>query len=416
MSDPTIVETEHLRALRARRREEGPIFRVGEKFCALLDADTVQRVEAANFADLTMHDGFVDTVRGRHSGEFSWARLRSAWSKQMRHLTAPDSLRGLAQRMSEVLDAQVGRQQDLVWLAERAVVEPLVPMIVGGLDARAQRRLVREVRSKVAWVLSDVDVHRAPRGHRTRMMFHQLVAGFEVRRELRGRARGKRARQQDLADPVVDMLDALGVGRAVDAVTALLTAITGSPGAAGACLLFELNRRPDWQERLGAELGALPLEELCRSPTRLAPTTTAFVKEILRIWSSPPFVTRAVRTDIRDESVSMERGEIYLLSSYLIHHDADTWVDADAFRPERWLGGDDGARCPHGPYVPFGWAPKSCIGANLGMAQLVLFAHLFCTRYRMQTEVPGRARMAVASVVRPQDFCGTLVRREGFRA
>ncbi|HEU4615417.1 MAG TPA: cytochrome P450 [Kofleriaceae bacterium] len=406
------METEQLRTLRARRHEEGPIFRVGENACAVLDAEAVQRVEAANFADLTMRDGFADAVRGRRSEEISWAQLRSAWSRQMRHLTAPGSLKGLAQRMTGVLDAEVGRRQDLVWLAERAVVEPLVPMIVGGLDERAQRRLVREVHSKVGWVLSDVDAHRAPRGHRMRMFFHQLVAGFEVRRELRARARGKRARQQDLADPVVEMLDKLGIGRAVDAVTALLTAITGSPGAAGACLLFELSRRPEWQERLEAEFNTIPLEELYRSPTRSAPATTAFVKELLRIWSSPPLVTRAVRTDIRDECVSMKRGEIYLLSSYLIHHDPDTWTDAEAFRPERWLGGDDGPRCPHGPYAPFGWAPKSCIGANLGMAQLVLFAHLFCTRYRMQTESPGRAQMAVASVVRPKDFRGTLVRRE----
>ena len=170
MSDPTIVETEHLRALRARRQEEGPIFRVGEKFCAVLDADAVQRIEAANYADLTMHDGFVDTVRGRSSEDFSWARLRSAWSKQMRHLTATASLRDLARRMADLLDAEVGRPQDLVWLAERAVVDPLIPMIVGGLAPRAHRRVVREVHSKVSWVLSDVDTHRAPRGHRARMI------------------------------------------------------------------------------------------------------------------------------------------------------------------------------------------------------------------------------------------------------
>ena len=413
MSDPTIVETEHLRALRARRQEEGPIFRVGEKFCAVLDADAVQRIEAANYADLTMHDGFVDTVRGRTSEDFSWARLRSAWSKQMRHLTATASLRDLARRMADLLDAEVGRPQDLVWLAERAVVDPLIPMIVGGLAPRAQRRVVREVHSKVSWVLSDVDTHRAPRGHRVRMMLHQLVAGLEVRRELSGRARGTRERRQDLADPVVDMLGTLGIGRAVDAVTALLTAITGSPGAAGACLLLELSRRPEWQARLDAELGAIPLDALCEAPTRLAPSATAFVKEILRIWSSPPFVTRTVRTDIRDERVSLEQGEVYLLSSYLIHHDADTWTDADVFRPERWMGSENGARCPHGPYVPFGWAPKSCIGANLGMAQLVLFMHLFCTRYRLEVANPERAQIAVASVVRPKDFHGTLVRREG---
>ena len=39
--------------------------------------------------------------------------------------------------------------------------------------------------------------------------------------------------------------------------------------------------------------------------------------------------------------------------------------------------------------------------------------HLFCTRYRLEVANPERAQIAVASVVRPKDFRGTLVRREG---
>jgi cytochrome P450 len=62
--------------------------------------------------------------------------------------------------------------------------------------------------------------------------------------------------------------------------------------------------------------------------------------------------------------------------------------------------------------VPFGWAPKSCIGANLGMAQLILLAHLVCTRYRLEVTQPERARMAVASLVRPIDFRGALPARD----
>jgi len=410
MHDPDVVETEKVRALRCRRREEGAIFRMQDTL-AVFDPALTQEIEAANYADLTMLDGFADTVLGSRSAAVSWSVLRAAWSKQMRHLTTAESLQRLCRRMEHLLDAETQRHQDLVWLAERAIVEPLVPMIVAGLAPAAERRLLREIRSKVAWVLSDIDAHRTPRGHKAKMTVLQIIAGLEIRRELKDRARGRKPRQCDLIDPLVDLLPELGTGRAVDAATALLTAITGSPGAAAACLLFELNRHPEWQARLEAEFAAIPADALYRAPTRAAPLATAFVKEILRIWSSPPFVTRPVRADIRNDQVALKFGERYLLSSYMIHHEEADWRDADVFDPQRWLGTAREAQCPHGQYVPFGWAPKSCIGANLGMAQLILFAHLVCTRYRVDVAHPERAKIAVASVVRPMDFAGALSRR-----
>jgi cytochrome P450 len=263
----------------------------------------------------------------------------------------------------------------------------------------------------VSWVLSDIDSHRVSRWHQLKQAALELAAGFVVRRELAGRASGKRPRQKDLTDPVVDMIPQLGIGRAVDAVTSLLTAITGSPGAAAACLFYELNRQHDWRARIEAELSALPMAKLCESPVRLAPLTARFIKEILRIWSSPPVVVRTVRSDIEHEQVSLKVGQFYVLSSFLIHHDETDWPNPETFDPDRWLADGRREQCPHGSYVPFGWAPKACIGASLGMAQLVVLAHLLCTRYRLQVPEPERAKMAVASVVRPMDFHGAVLRR-----
>lgn len=410
MQDPTVVEVEFMRKFRDRRREKGPIFLTEENILAVFDARVAQRLEAANYADLTMLDGWSDVIRGRPSEPVTWNQLRSGWSGQMRTLTGVDSLRQLAQRMDHLLSAETGRQQDLVWLAERVSIESLVPAIIGGLKPAAHRRVVREVLSKVAFVLSDIDAHRNPRWHKWTMVACQVIAGIEVRRELKGRASGKRARQPDLTDAVVDLIPTLGIGRAVDAVTALLTAITGSPGAAAACLLYELNRQHEWRARLEAELAAVSLEQLCESPMRVAPLTGRFVKEILRMWGSPIMI-RTVRTDIDQDQISLKAGQEYAISPFLVHHDDTDWSDPETFDPDRWLADGRRAQCPHGSYVPFGWAPKSCIGANLGMAQLVLLTHLMCTRYRLQVPEPERAKMAVASVVRPMDFNGAVLRR-----
>lgn len=410
MQDPAVVEVEFMRKFRNRRREQGPIFWTEENILAVFDAQVAQRLEAANFADLTLLDGWSDALRGRPSEPVTWNQLRSGWSGQMRMLTSADGLQRLARRMEQLLDAESGRQQDLVWLAERVSIESLVPAIIGGLKPAANRRVIREVLSKVAYVLSDIDTHRNPRWHEVTMAVNQLLAGIEVRRELKGRASGKRARQQDLTDSVVELIPTLGIGRAVDAVTSLLTAITGSPGAAAACLCYELNRQHEWRARLEAELGAISVEQLCESPMRLAPMTGRFVKEVLRIWG-PPIIVRRARTDIDQDQVTLKTGQEYAISPFLVHHDDSTWSDPESFDPERWLANDRRGQCPHGSYVPFGWAPKSCLGANLGMAQLVLLVHLLCTRYRLQETEPGRARMAVASVVRPMDFEGAVLRR-----
>jgi len=413
MQARTITETDQVREYRRRRREEGPVFRDGEDTLAVLDPQVAQRVEALNYADLTMFDDVADVLRGRQSAPFDWHRLRQAWLGQMRHLNDADGLRSLAGRMDAILAAEAGREQDLLWLGERVAVEPLIPAIIDGLGPIDRRWVVSEVFSKVAWFLSDIEDGRVSSWHKPKMISLQVLAGLAVRRELKGRLSGRRPRRTDLADPVVDLIPSLGLGRAVDAVTSLLTAVTGSPGAAAACLLFELERNPGWCARMTAELGDIPLDAFCSAPTRLAPITGRFVKEVLRIWSTPPVVVRDVRTDLECGDVRLKKGQRYVLSAYLIHHGEQDWSDPEVFDPDRWLAeARRNGSCPRGSYVPFGWAPKSCIGANLGMAQLMLLAHLVCTRYALRVPDPARGSMAVASLVRPKDFHGAIVRRD----
>jgi hypothetical protein len=400
-----------MREFRRRRREEGRYFWARPDVLAVLDPQAAQELEARNYADLTMLDGFVDILRGRRSTPVDWQTVRSGWLTQMRRLTSDDALRALSGRMAAVLDAEVGRTQDLLWLAERATIEPLVPTIIDGLSPTSRRIVTSEILSRVAWTLSDVGKPLTGHFHKTKMILQQILSGQVVRRELQGRASGKRPRQRDLIDPIVDLLPELGIGRGVDAATALFAAVTGSPGAASACLMFEMHRHPVWRERMEAELADVSLETLCASPTRHAPVTARFVKEVLRIWSSPPIVVRPVRTEIAHGDYTLKPGQFYSLSNFLLHHDARDWSDPEAFDPDRWLSGAQRDQCPRGTYVPFGWAPKSCVGASLGMAQLILLAHLLCTRHRLRIIEPGR--MAVASLVRPVGFEGSIEWRHG---
>ena len=83
MQDTKIFEIPSIQAFRRRLREEGAVFRLKEQALVIFDPKIAERVEAENYADLTMLDGFSDVVRGRESEAVSWHQVRGAWLSQM---------------------------------------------------------------------------------------------------------------------------------------------------------------------------------------------------------------------------------------------------------------------------------------------------------------------------------------------
>lgn len=403
-------EQDVLRDLRARSYAEGGVFWVSDDELAVFDPDAAQQINAANFGDLVLPDKLGDVLRGRASQPFYWKDVRAVWTAQMRRLSDAEGLERLAARMSGLLDERLGRPLDLVWAAQEVCARALVPVVVDGLGSADTARVLRDQRLKIGNLLV-TEPAPEPLWKKLEFILVQVRAGLAVRRELKGRANGKRPRRLDLADPIVDLLPELGMDRAVDAVTGVLTAIAGPPGAAGAALLYELTRRPDWAGRLGGELARIPPSDLYAAPTRVAPLTHRFVKETLRMWSPTPLVNRTVRREIRHNGHCLKEGQGYLLSPDILHHDPRLWKDPDTFDPDRWLHEDEAGHGSGACYVPFGWAPRGCIGAGLGTAQLILLCHLMTTRYRVQVEDMEAVRMALVSVPLPRNFRGTIVWR-----
>lgn len=403
-------EVDFVREMRTRNDVEGNIFWASEDELAIFDPELAQKVNAVNFGDLTLPDKLADVVRGRKGDPVSWRQVRSAMTSQLRNLSDAAAIGRLTACMRELIDERLDRPLDLVWASQQVCTRALLPTVIDGLSPADEARIVRDQDFKMARLVrtrSDGDSILKE----VRSIFIQVSAGNAVRRELRSRARGRRPRRLDLTDPMVELLPGLGVDRAVDAVTAVLTAIAGPPGAAAASLLYELNRRPDWAERMTAELAPLAPEQLAGPPAQSAPVTHRFVKEVLRVWSPPLFLTRLVRCPIDLARVKLDPGQRYLQSSYLMHHDPRNWKDPDTFDPDRWLSGAENGPCPHSSYVPFGWAPKSCIGAGLGTTQLIALCHLFLTSYRLEVQEPESVRMMLAAVPLPLGFRGTITRR-----
>jgi cytochrome P450 len=404
-----LEELQVVRELRARSYAEGGVFWIRDGELAVFDPHAAHQVNACNFGDLIMPDKLADVLRGRTGEPVSWKQIRAAWMAQLRRMSDAEGIARLAAHMSELLDERLGRPRDLVWAIQEVCTQALVPVTIAGLSPRDTRRILLDQTLKLKRLLT-LEAEPDTLWKTLRFTWAQVAAGGVARRELRGRAKGSRPRQLDLTDPVVDLLPVLGLDRAVDAVTTILTAISGPPGSAAVSLAFELTHRPEWAARLTAELAPLSPAELYAAPTQAAPVTHRFVKEVLRLWSPPVLMSRPVRTDIDLEQAHLETGQRYLLSTLFIHHDPRHWKDPEVFDPDRWLAGAENGPCRHA-YVPFGWSPRSCIGASLGTAQLILLCHLLCTRYEIELQQPDRSRMALGAVPLPLEFQGTIRRR-----
>ncbi|WP_030373773.1 cytochrome P450 [Streptomyces rimosus] len=397
-----------LRLLRMRSAAEDGIFRVDEKRLAVFDPEAARRVSAANWHRFVMHDRLVDMVRRRRSPEVRWSQVRSAWLTQLHALATPEQHGRLIERMTQIMDARLGRDVDLTMLSQDVAVRSLLPLALSGLTTGEADLVRRDLEMKLLRLVSP---DPGSTWHHLRFVAVQVRSGLVVRRVLRQRARGRRGREPDLADPIVDLLPALGMDRALDVVTAVLTAIGGPPGTAAASVLYEFARRPEWQRRLADELGAVDPVAFRTAPPDAAPVTHRFVKEVLRLWSPPLLLVRRSTVPFDLGKTRLAPGDWYLLSPHMIHRDDRVWKRPDLFDPDRFLPG-----APHGPadrtcYVPFGWAPKKCIGANVAIVQLMALCHLLCTRYRLTVHRPDEVTMALRFAPVPENFRGDLAFR-----
>lgn len=108
------------------------------------------------------------------------------------------------------------------------------------------------------------------------------------------------------------------------------------------------------------------------------PYTVAFIKETLRLFPPAGGMQQgrpgAFLVDEEGRQFPTENCGIWTVSQG-IHHQERYWVDAEAFRPERWLAGPEdplytGGPKPKGAWRPFEQGPRNCIGQTLVMLEL----------------------------------------------
>jgi cytochrome P450 len=173
-------------------------------------------------------------------------------------------------------------------------------------------------------------------------------------------------------------------------------------GLATSYALYLLARDPERQARLAEELarvlgGRLPtlgdLEQL--------PYTEAVVLESMRIYPPAWAMGREAMTEIEIGGWRYPRGAEFVISPWVVHRDARTFPDPDAFRPERWAD-DLARRLPRFAYFPFGGGPRVCIGNRFAMMEAKLVLAVAVQRFRFETVPETALSLMPSATLRPR--------------
>jgi cytochrome P450 len=135
--------------------------------------------------------------------------------------------------------------------------------------------------------------------------------------------------------------------------------------------LWALGHRPELQQRVAAEAGALGDRRLTHEDVPQLRYTVQVLHEALRLCPPAPAVGRLVMADIEVDGYHLPAGTCAVVAIYAMHRDPALWedplrFDPDRFSPERSKGRD------RWQYLPFGGGPRACIGDHFAMLEATL--------------------------------------------
>lgn len=405
-SDIDPSEINHLDALFASVRRDGLVSRLPDGIVRIFDPVIAAQVEAANTEALYVGDSVIDLLKPRSArARVRWSDVRAVLIEQNRRLTEPRHVKALHERMRAFLLEHVDQEQDLTWLVGRAVAFALVPQIIDGLAEEDLRLLEIEQQARIRKFLTS---ERTSIRHRLANFMRLRQATRVISKEVRRRLEGRAPPREDFLQSLLPFADQLGVNRAAYLVTTVLTAASVAPEFTTCCLVYAMHRHPEWRDRIEREMAALEPQELYSLPIEKLPSTLRFIKEATRIWPFPFVVRRTAARDIKVDGVEVRKGGRYDLSAYVLHHLDNYWQDPERFDPDRWLSPRKAGT--KGTYVPFGFAPRSCVGGAVSHALLLLVCELFTWSFRVEMAKGATPRLRMHGIAIPVDMIGSIRR------
>ena len=143
--------------------------------------------------------------------------------------------------------------------------------------------------------------------------------------------------------------------------------------------LYLLALDPATQEQLAAEArsagvaGAADIERL--------KFTRAVVDETMRLYPPAFLIARSAAGADTIASMPVKRGDIVLVSPWLLHRHEKLWREPNAFMPSRFMTGTPPDRFA---YLPFGVGARVCIGAHFALVEATLALAKMIAAFRVE--------------------------------
>lgn len=388
--------------LAARVEREGPVLKLETGGIGVFCPELAGRVDKENSEQLFVVESLADLFR-RHE-RVRWSEVRSLIATRSAELTGADTLRAVQGRMRAALDAVCGIEGDAMPAVWNVMSFPLIPLVIDGLTEREQAAVQCALRLRFTTQVEQV-IH-------TRHLLRNFLIGrgesSAIRAELKRRLRDGHA-HLDYAQPLLGLRDRIGLDKVIYLVTVQLIAISGVPGMMAACLLLALQMHPVWREKIEAEFRPLTDAEIHALPMARIPCTMRFLKEVMRLYSTPFNNRRVAVCDLEVNGHAIPEGSVYELSSYIQHRSAAHWDHPQVFDPDRWL--PERRRRTAGIYVPYGFPSRSCVGSAVGNAQLILLCALLAREYRFTPSASYRPEVRMDGFAIPAALHGTFCRQ-----
>lgn len=163
--------------------------------------------------------------------------------------------------------------------------------------------------------------------------------------------------------------------------------------------LYLLSLDPQTQDEVAAEVksamaaGGLELDRL--------KFTRAVIDETMRLYPSVFLIARAAAAPDTIGDKQVRKGDVILISPWLLHRHEKLWTDPDAFIPARFMPG--APQPDRFAYLPFGVGPRVCIGAQFALVESTLALAKLIGAFRFDL-IDRKPVMAVGIVTTQPDY------------
>jgi len=157
---------------------------------------------------------------------------------------------------------------------------------------------------------------------------------------------------------------------------------------------------PEAQARIAEEVRGVDLGPgAAAAALQQLPFTRAVVSEALRLYPPAFMIARQAMSADRCGALAIPRGALVIISPWVLHRHRRRWSAPDSFDPTRFLGDRPAQRYA---YMPFGAGPRVCVGAQFGLAEVVLVLAMFVKAFDLRLADPRPVVPAAVVSMQPE--------------